>query len=118
MFSPQLLDHFANPRNAGELPPPALAVEVSNPGCGDVLRFYVRFENGRVAEARFQARGCTALIAAASVLAERVPGMEISELAALNARDVEERLGGVPAESKHAPSLCIDAVRAVLKAAS
>jgi len=65
MHSERLLDHFRNPRNAGELEPPAVKVDVSNPACGDMLRLSARFEDDRVVEARFQTRGCTASIAAA-----------------------------------------------------
>ena len=44
MYPPQLIEHFQNPRNVGELGPPAITVEVSNPACGDILRLSVRFE--------------------------------------------------------------------------
>ena len=60
MFSATLLDHFQNPRNVGELPPPAVTVEATNPACGDILRLSVRFESGVVAEVRYKTRGCTA----------------------------------------------------------
>ena len=52
MYPERLLDHFQNPRNVGELPPPAVTVEVSNPACGDIMRLSVRFENGRAVESR------------------------------------------------------------------
>ena len=68
MYSALVLDHFRNPRNVGVLPPPALTVDVSNPACGDTLRLSARFENGRVAESRYQCRGCTASIGAGSAL--------------------------------------------------
>ena len=63
MFSEKLLEHFRNPKNAGELEPPAVTVEVSNPACGDILRLSARVENGVVADARYKIRGCTASIA-------------------------------------------------------
>ena len=62
MYSERLLDHFQNPRNVGELPPPAVTVEVSNPICGDILRLSVRLEQERVVECRYKTRGCTASI--------------------------------------------------------
>ena len=74
MYSARLLDHFQNPRNVGELPPPAVTVEVSNPICGDILRLSVEFRDGRVAEARYKTRGCTASIAAGSALTEWLIG--------------------------------------------
>ena len=56
-MSPELIEHFRNPRNVGELPPPAVTVEVSNPICGDILRLSALIEDGRVAESRFKVRG-------------------------------------------------------------
>ncbi len=74
MYPDALLDHFQNPRNVGELAPPAITVEASNPACGDILRLSARIENGVVAEARFKVRGCTASIAAGSALTEWLAG--------------------------------------------
>ena len=70
MHSEALLDHVQNPRNVGELPLPAVTVEVSNPACGDILRLSVRFENGIAREGRYKVRGRTASIAAGSALTE------------------------------------------------
>jgi nitrogen fixation NifU-like protein len=111
MHSERLLDHFQNPRNAGELPPPAVKVDVSNPACGDMLRLWARFENDRVTEARFQTRGCTASIAASSALTELMIGKTRGELKTLTAEAIEEALGGLEAASKHAAILCVDGVR-------
>lgn len=117
MYSERLLDHFQHPRNVGELPPPAATVEVMNPVCGDILRLSVLVANGAVTDARFKTRGCTASIAAGSALAEWLPGKSMAEVAAFKPQVIEEALGGVPAESKHATQLCADAVRALLKSA-
>jgi len=116
MYSDRLLEHFRNPRNVGELPPPAVAVEVSNPVCGDILRLSARFEDGSVTEARYKTRGCTASIAAGSALTEWMSGRTRVELAALTTHMVEEAVGGLGAESKHAAVLCVDAVKALLAA--
>jgi nitrogen fixation NifU-like protein len=113
-LSPALIEHFRNPRNVGELAPPAVTVEVSNPICGDILRLSLRFENDRVAEARFKVRGCAASIAAGSALTELVVGRGKPELASLSKEDVESAVGGLSNESKHAAVLCVDAVRALL----
>jgi nitrogen fixation NifU-like protein len=113
MFSDALLDHFRNPRNVGELPPPAIVVEVGNPACGDILRLSAWFDGGRILEARYRVRGCTASIAAGSALTEMITGQTRSALLAITAVDVEKRLGGLPAESKHAAVLCIDGLRAL-----
>src|SRR3954469_4693006 len=97
MYPERLLDHFQNPRNVGELPPPAVMVEVSNPACGDILRLSARFEDGRVAEARYKVRGCTASIAAGSALTEWMTGKSREELAGFTAAIVDEAVGGLPA---------------------
>src|SRR5438309_2092467 len=106
-MSPQLIEHFQNPRNVGELPPPAVTVEVSNPVCGDILRLSVVIENGRVRESRYKVRGCTASIAAGSALTELIAGRDSAALRTLDKGGVESALGGLSNESKHAASLCI-----------
>jgi nitrogen fixation NifU-like protein len=115
--SPQLIDHFRNPRNVGELGPPAVTVEVSNPVCGDILRLSARFEDHRIAEARFKVRGCTASIAAGSALTELILNRDRGSLSALTTEEVENAVGGLSNESKHAALLCIDAARALAKSA-
>jgi nitrogen fixation NifU-like protein len=115
MYSERLLDHFQNPRNVGELPPPAVTVEVSNPVCGDILRLSVEFRDGRVAQARYKTRGCTASIAAGSALTEWLSGKTPREAAALSIAGVENAVGGLSPESKHAAVLCVDAVRLILR---
>jgi nitrogen fixation NifU-like protein len=115
MYSQRLLDHFRDPRNVGELSPPAVTVEVSNPACGDILRLSVRFEGQSAVESRYKTRGCTASIAAGSALTEWIEGKTRDELARMDAAAIEEAIGGLAPESKHAAQLCVDGVRAVLK---
>lgn len=115
MYSNRLLDHFRNPRNVGELPAPAVTVEVTNPVCGDILRLSVRFDGDRVADVRYKTRGCTASIAAGSALTGLIDGRTREELRAITAAKVEEELGGLSAESKHAAVLCGDGVRALAR---
>lgn len=116
MYSERLLDHFRNPRNAGELEPPAVSVEVTNPACGDILRLSARFDNGVVKEARYKVRGCTASIATGSAMTEWIIGKSFAELQALQAAILEEAVGGLIPESRHAAALCIDGVKAILRA--
>src|SRR6266568_4775114 len=80
MFSEAVLDHFRNPRNAGELPGATSTVEVSNPVCGDILKLSVRILDRRIAEARFLCRGCTTSIACASVLTELLTSHTLDEV--------------------------------------
>jgi nitrogen fixation NifU-like protein len=111
MYSAQVLDHFQNPRNAGEAENADAVVEVQNPACGDVLRLSMRMEGGRVAEARFQAKGCVPAMACGSRITEMMMGRTVEELLAIRKEEVIESVGGVPAASGHAGQLAVDAVR-------
>jgi nitrogen fixation protein NifU and related proteins len=114
LYSEPFLDHFKNPRNVGELEPPAVTVEISNPACGDILRLCARFEDARVVEVRYKVRGCTASIASGSALTEWMQGKTRAELATLQPADIEEVVGGLIPESKHAAVLCVDGVKRLL----
>jgi nitrogen fixation NifU-like protein len=116
MYPQRLLDHFQNPRNVGELAPPAVTIEASNPACGDIMRLAARFEDGVAAEVRYKVRGCTASIAAGSALTEWLTGKSRVQMAAFTPAIVEAAVGGLRAESKHAAVLCADAVKALLAA--
>jgi nitrogen fixation NifU-like protein len=116
MFSPPLLDHFQNPRNAGEMRDPTAQVDISNPVCGDILRLAVRVNVGIVQEARFLCRGCTASIACASLLTEKMTGRTIADLAGITSDKIAADLGGLPPASAHAAQLAAEALQAILKA--
>jgi nitrogen fixation NifU-like protein len=116
MYPPRLIEHFQNPRNVGELGPPAIVVEVANPACGDTLRLAVRFADGRAAEVRYKVRGCTASIAAGSALTEWIAGKTRADLEAFDPALIDEAVGGLPAASKHAAVLCADGVKKLLEA--
>ncbi len=118
LHSDRLLDHFQNPRNSGQLPPPAVSVDVENPACGDILRLSARFEQDRVTEARYQVRGCTASIAAGSALTEWMTGKSRDELRTLTPAVIEEALGGLESATRHAAVLCADGVKRLLSAVS
>ena len=111
MYSERLLDHFRNPRHVGHLEAPAVTVDVSNPACGDVLRLSARLEDGVVAEAAYQVRGCTASIAAGSAVTEWMVGKSRAELQGLTAAMVEGLVDGLEPASKHAAVLCVDGVK-------
>jgi len=119
LYSERLLAHFQSPQNAGEIASPDLIADAENPACGDRLRLTVRLVEGRFAEVRFQAKGCTASIAAGSALTVWLTGMGIEEVAKVGdaavRQAVEEELGGLPPASRHAAVLCADAVRLLLQ---
>lgn len=115
MYSAQLLDHFQNPRHAGDLEGANAAAEIENPVCGDVIRVSLRVENGKVVDARFKARGCVPAIACGSALTELMIGKRLADVRGLNRDDVFAAVGGVPAASTHAAQLALDALAAALK---
>lgn len=114
MYSAQVLDHFQNPRGVGDLEDPTVSVEVQNPACGDVLRVSLRVADGRVAEARFRAKGCVPAIACGSKLVEMIAGLDVASARAIRREQLVESLGGLPEASLHASHLAMDALRAAL----
>jgi nitrogen fixation protein NifU and related proteins len=115
MFSDLVLDHFRNPRNAGDLPDATAAIEVTNPVCGDVLRLAARMENGRIAAVRFKTQGCVASIASSSMLTDLLAGKSLAEARLIAAEQISDALGGLPPASFHAAQLCADAVAALVR---
>jgi nitrogen fixation NifU-like protein len=113
MYSPQLLDHFQNPRNAGEIADPDATAEIENPACGDVLRLTVN--GGRIIQAKFKAKGCVAAIASASALTELLAGASLANVKNLRREDVSQAVGGLPQASTHAAQLAVDALSAALR---
>jgi len=115
MYSPQVLDHFQNPRNAGEVTDPDASVQLENPACGDILKLTLKITNGRIAEIRFLAKGCVAAMACASVLTKLVQGRTLEEARQLKREEFIAAVGGLPEASIHASHLAMDALAAALK---
>jgi nitrogen fixation NifU-like protein len=111
MYSDTLLDHFRAPRNVGMMRNADAVGESEDPTCGDLARFYLRVRDGRVVEARFQTYGCGPSIAASSLATELVRDRGIDELAGFSAEAVEQALGGLPAERRHAATLVVEALQ-------
>ena len=114
MFTPQLLEHFRNPRNVGELPEADASVQVENPACGDVMQLMLRVCEGRIHEARFRTRGCVASIACGSLLTEMLRGRTLGEANSLQREELVNGVGGLSKESLHASHLAMDALKAAL----
>jgi NifU-like protein involved in Fe-S cluster formation len=111
-YSPTLVDHFLNPRNAGMMRLPDATGEGEYSGCGDLARVFLRVLDGRVAEARFQAYGCGPTIAAASAVSELITLRPVDDLLHLKPEEVERALDWLQEDRKHAPEVEVDAVRA------
>ena len=111
-YSATLLEHFLNPRNAGLMrEPDGVGVE-EYAGCGDLARFFVRVQDGRVREVRFQTYGCGPTIAAASAASERMIGWTVEALVNLKPQEVEDAVDGLPDDRKHAADVVAGALRA------
>jgi NifU-like protein involved in Fe-S cluster formation len=114
MYSAQVLDHFQNPRNAGDIEDADAMAELENPACGDVLRLSLKVRAGRIIAARFKAKGCVAVIACGSALTDLVVGKTLSEARKLRREDVIAVVGGLPQASTHAAQLTLDALSVAL----
>lgn len=110
MYSTQLLDHFQNPRNAGDLSEADASAQIENPVCGDVIRLSIKMEGERIREIRFKAKGCVPAIACGSALTELVCGKTVQEVRRLRRDDLIAAVGGLPQASTHAAQLALDAV--------
>jgi len=115
VYPPELLDHFEHPRNAGAMEAPDVSVQAENPACGDVMKLMLRVDEGKIAEAKYQVRGCVAAIACGSVLTEFLAGKNLSEAATIRREWLVEALGGLSNESLHASHLTIDCLKLALK---
>jgi nitrogen fixation NifU-like protein len=93
LYREQILDHYAHPRNRGTLDDPDISCEWDNPVCGDVVRFDIRLQDGRVSEVRFSGQGCVISMASASMLTEEILDKTVEELQALQDEDVFRMLG-------------------------
>ena len=116
MYSPQLLDHFQNPRNAGDVAGADAIVETANPACGDMLRLSLKVADGRLTQIGFKAKGCVPSMACASALTEMVAGKTLLEARTVSEHrdDLIAAVGGLPQASTHAAQLALDALALAL----
>ena len=118
MYSPQVLEHFEHPRNAGTVADADASVRMENPACGDVLELTVKLAAGRIEEIRFRAKGCVAAMACGSAVTELVCGKTFVEAKKLTGEELLQAVGGLPQASEHASHLAMDALGALLGKAS
>src|SRR5579862_3179932 len=114
MYSPQVAEHIANPRNIGEIRNPSGVGDVTNQVCLDRIRLTILVEREAIAAARVQVSGCAPTIAAASAMTELIIGRRVEDLSALGRADVIAALGHLPVAKMHCAQLAIDALRAAL----
>ena len=114
MYSPQVLDHFEHPRNAGDLDNPGAVVEVTNPICGDILKLAARVENGRIHAVRFKCMGCVTAVACGSLLTEWMENKPLAALESITYQQISQAFGGLPPATLHGAQLAVDALQVLL----
>jgi nitrogen fixation NifU-like protein len=113
-YSALVMEHFEHPRNAGELEDPDGEATTANPVCGDRMRVMIRVAAGRVAEVRWQTRGCPPAIATSSFASEMVRGWTLEDVEALTRDRIAEAIGGLPRDKVHCSVLAAEALRAAI----
>jgi nitrogen fixation NifU-like protein len=120
VYSAELLDHFQNPRNAGEVATPDATARLENPVCGDILELSVRLEatkleGKRIVDIRFRAKGCVPAMACGSALTELIQGKSIEQARQVGREELVRKVGGLPQASTHASHLAMDTLAALLR---
>ena len=113
-YSALVMDHFANPRNVGEIEDADGIGTVGNPVCGDIMRMYIKVKDGVIEDAKFKTFGCGAAIATSSIATEMIKGKTIEEALRLSNKAVAEALGGLPPVKMHCSVLAEEAVQAAV----
>ncbi len=115
MYSEKVMDHFENPRNVGEIPDADGVGTVGNAKCGDIMRMYLKVENGIIRDVKFKTFGCGAAIATSSMATEMVKGKSLKEALKLTNAAVAEALDGLPPVKMHCSLLAEEAVKAAVE---
>ena len=115
MYTEQVMDHFMNPRNVGEIENASGVGTVGNAKCGDIMRIYIKVENDVITDVSFKTFGCGAAIATSSKATELVKGKTIDEALQITNKMVMESLGGLPPVKVHCSVLAEEALHAAIK---
>ena len=115
MYSEKVMDHFANPRNVGEIADADGIGKVGNPQCGDVMWLYIKVKDGILTDIKFKTFGCGAAIATSSMITELARGKTIEEAKKISRQDVADSLEGLPPTKMHCSNLAADALKEAIK---
>lgn len=115
IYSEKVMDHFQNPRNVGVIENADGVGRVGNPVCGDVMSFYIKVKDNRLADVKFQTFGCGAAIAVSSIVTEMAMGKTLNEAMKITNKIVAKELGGLPKNKLHCSNLGADALHAAIK---
>ncbi len=113
-YSEKVMDHFANPRNVGEIEDADAVGEVGNPKCGDIMKMYLKIDNNIITDVKFKTFGCGAAIATSSMATELVKGKTIEEALKVTNKAVMEALDGLPPVKVHCSVLAEEAIKAAI----
>jgi nitrogen fixation NifU-like protein len=115
VYSDKVLDHFQNPRNAGDMTDPDGVGQIGNPSCGDIMKIFIKVKDDVVTDIKFKTFGCGAAIATSSMVTEMVKGKTIAEALKVTNRAVAEALDGLPPKKMHCSNLAADALHAAIE---
>ena len=115
MDSEKVMDHFAHPRNMGEIEDANAVGRVGNPKCGDIMQMYMKIENDIIVDVKFKTFGCGSAIATSSMATEMVKGKTIDEALQLTNKAVAEALDGLPPVKIHCSMLAEQAIHAAVE---
>ena len=110
MYSEKVMDHFSNPRNVGTIENADGIGEVGNPVCGDMMTFYIKVKDDKIADIKYKTFGCVAAIAVSSKVSEMTKGKTLEEVRAISKKAVAEALDGLPKEKMHCSNLGAEAL--------
>lgn len=114
MYSEKVMDHFTNPRNVGEIENADGIGEVGNARCGDIMKIWIKVEDGIISDIKFKTFGCGAAIATSSVITEMAIGLSLEDAAKIDKQDVVDALDGLPALKMHCSNLAAEALQAAI----
>ena len=115
LYSEKVMDHFRNPRNVGVIEDANAVGEVGNAKCGDIMKMYLKIEDGIVQDVKFETFGCGSAIASSSMATEMIKGRPVSEAMNLTNKAVAEALDGLPAHKIHCSVLAEEAIKSALE---
>lgn len=113
-YSPEVIDHFMNPRNASALEN-ADAYTFMSGICGDTIGIYVGLDGDRIDRVGFVTNGCGPTIACSSALTCLVKGLTVAQARTITGKDLIEYLGGLPVENTHCADLAVNTLRGALE---
>ena len=115
MYTDKVMDHFMNPRNVGTMNDADGVGLEGNPVCGDIMKMFIKVEDDKIVDVKFQTFGCGAAIATSSICTEMVKGKTIDEALAITNKAVAEALGGLPKNKMHCSNLAADALHKAIE---